>query len=88
MAIEKKLIHFNKKEVFDQKLAEKEILDTSIVFIKDSNMIHTHGEDYRFIGWTVLSNSNVPPDGYDIITDSEHNQLSDSEGLELYIKTY
>lgn len=49
MAIEKKLIHFNKKEVFDQKLAEKEILDTSVVFIKDSNIIHTRGENYQFI---------------------------------------
>lgn len=88
MAIEKKLIHFNNKEVFEEKLAEKEILDTSIVFVKDSNTIHTRGENYQFIKWTVLSNSNVPPDGYDIVTDSEYNQLSDSEGLELYIKSY
>lgn len=49
MAIEKKLIHFNNKEVFEEKLAEKEILDTSIVFVKDSNTIHTRGENYQFI---------------------------------------
>lgn len=86
MAIDKKLIHFNTKDVFDQK--KDQIKDSSIVFVKDANMIYTHGEAYQFIEWTVLSNSNVPPDGYDIITDLEHNQLSDSEGLELYVKSY
>lgn len=54
MAINKKLVHFDTKTIFDQKLAEKEILDTSVVFIKDSNIIHTRGEDYQFIGWSVL----------------------------------
>lgn len=49
MAINKKLVHFNTKAIFDKKLAEKEILDTSVVFIKDSNIIHTHGEDYQFV---------------------------------------
>lgn len=47
--INKKLIHFNNKSTFDQKVKDGEILDTSIVFVKDSNIIHTHGEDYQFI---------------------------------------
>ena len=46
MAINKKLIHFNRKEVFEEKLANNEILDTSIVFIKDSKEIWTHGQFY------------------------------------------
>lgn len=39
MAINKKLIHFKRKEVFEEKLANNEILDTSIVFIDDTNEI-------------------------------------------------
>ena len=47
MAIEKKLIHFKSKSVFNQKLANNEILDTSIVFIKDTQEIWTHGQLYK-----------------------------------------
>ena len=39
MAINKKLIHFNEKSEFEKRLANDEILDTSIVFIKDSKEI-------------------------------------------------
>lgn len=46
MAINKKLIHFKTKAVFDQKLANNELLDTSIVFIKDVKQIWTHGQLY------------------------------------------
>lgn len=49
MVIEKKLIHFNKKEDFKNRLDNNEILDSSIVFVKDSNMIYTHGEEYQWI---------------------------------------
>jgi hypothetical protein len=52
MAIDKKLIHFNTKDTFDQK--KDQIKDTSIVFVKDSNTIYTHGEEYQFVGWSVL----------------------------------
>lgn len=54
MAIEKKLIHFNKETEFKKRLNNSEILNTSIVFIKDVNKIHTHEEDYQFIEWSVL----------------------------------
>lgn len=46
MAINKKLIHFQKKETFNTKLHDGEILDTSIVFIKDTKEIWTHGQIY------------------------------------------
>ena len=54
MAINKKLIHFNEKSEFDKRLANNEILDTSIVFIKDSNEIWTHGNLYKSVNWSVL----------------------------------
>ena len=47
MAINKKLIHFNEKSEFDKRLANNEILDTSIVFVKDSKEIWTHGQLYK-----------------------------------------
>lgn len=65
MAINKKLIHFKTKQNFDNKVANNEILDTSIVFIQDSKEIHTHGTTYKSVNWSVLE----PPKGvfiYDI----------------------
>lgn len=44
--INKNLIHFKTKSVFDQKLTNSEILDTSIVFIQDTKEIWTHGQFY------------------------------------------
>ena len=46
MAINKKLIHFKNKENFDTEVANGNILDTSIVFIKDTKQIYTHGQLY------------------------------------------
>lgn len=43
MAIKKKLVCFKKQANFDQKLREGEISDYSIVFIKDTQRIWTHG---------------------------------------------
>ena len=54
MAINKKLIHFNSKENFDNKVANNEILDTSIVFVKDSKEFYTHGNLYKSVNWSVL----------------------------------
>lgn len=54
MAINKKLIHFKEKENFDSKVANNEILDTSIVFVKDSKEIYTHGNAYKSVNWSVL----------------------------------
>lgn len=47
MTINKKLIHFERKSDFNDKLANNEILDTSIVFIKDSQEIWTHSKLYH-----------------------------------------
>lgn len=45
--INKKLIHFDQNSTFEEK--KDEILDASIVFIKDANKIYTHGTEYQFI---------------------------------------
>ena len=49
MVINKKLIHFNHKEDFEERNNAGDILDSSIVFVKDSHEIYTHGEQYQFI---------------------------------------
>ena len=46
MAINKKLIHFRTKTAFTTELNAGNILDTSIVFIKDTKEIWTHGQLY------------------------------------------
>lgn len=55
MIIDKKLVHFNQNEDFNERNNNGDILDSSIVFVKDTNRIYTHGEKYQFIQWTVLS---------------------------------
>ena len=47
MAINKKLIHFQTMANFEVQLSAGNILDTSIVFIKDAKKIWTHGEFYN-----------------------------------------
>ena len=47
MAINKKLIHFATKANFDTQLANSNIDDHSIVFIKDTGQIWTHGKYYN-----------------------------------------
>lgn len=46
MAIDKKLIHFDKLADFEAQLTAGNILDRSIVFIKDAKKIWTHGTYY------------------------------------------
>lgn len=64
MAIDKKLIHFNRNEDFTIKNNTDEIKDTSIVFIKDTNKIYTHDKEYQFVGWSYLTVD--VPEGYDL----------------------
>ena len=82
MAINKKLIHFNSKENFDNKVASNEILDTSIVFIKDSKEIYTHGNLYKSVNWSVLEKMptiiTVPGAVIQTIPDSGIIDFSDS----------
>ena len=60
MAINKKLIHFQKKATFDTELAAGNILDTSIVFIKDAKLIWTHGNFYGLSEEEAEKLSNLP----------------------------
>ena len=46
MAINKKLIHFKTYQAFNQELEAGNILDTSIVWIKETQQIYTHGQFY------------------------------------------
>lgn len=43
--IDKKLIHFNTKEEYNQQKGN--IKENSIVFIKDSTEIYTHNAEYQ-----------------------------------------
>ena len=46
MAINKKLIHFKTYQAFQTELEAGNILDTSIVWIKETQQIYTHGQFY------------------------------------------
>ena len=59
MVINKKLIHFKNKTKFEEKNNAGEILDSSIVFVKDSNEIYTHGEEYQFVGWSYIKSNSL-----------------------------
>lgn len=70
MAINKTLIHFNKKEKFEEELANNNILDNSIVFIQDSKEISTHGTIYNSVNWSTIDENtivNSNPDLYEIL---------------------
>ena len=72
MAINKKLIHFNKKEDFEREVANGNILDKSIVFIKDTKEIYTHG--------TIYGSGNIDLSNYSTKEEIE-------KALEQYAKT-
>lgn len=60
MAINKKLIHFKTKAAFESQL--NNILDTSIVFIQDANLIWTHGTYYCLPSDEVVISNGIEPD--------------------------
>jgi hypothetical protein len=60
MAINKKLIHFKKKENFENEVANNNILSNSIVFIQDSREISTHGTVYKTVCWSILEENLTP----------------------------
>lgn len=84
MAIEKKLIHFNKNEDFKNRLENNEILDSSIVFIKDTNKIYTHGEEYQWISWSYLKTD--VPTGYSLFITSDGDTWTDVNGDIIFVK--
>ena len=72
MAINKKLIHFNKKSDFESEVAKGNILNYSICFIADTKEIYTHGNYYSQV-------SEAPTDGQKYIrVDGAWYVLSDS----------
>lgn len=82
MAINKKLIHFQKLADFQTQLSAGNILDTSIVFIKDAKQIYTHGQLYS-CSYTeselqeLLNNKADAADLTDILTQA--NQYTDNK---------
>lgn len=69
MAIENTFVHFNNKEDFENSLEKGDIKDTSIIFIKDSKEIYTHGEYYKGgITWKKLESTSEPHSGYKVTT--------------------
>lgn len=76
--IDKKLVHFNEKSKFNEQNTAGNILDTSIVFIKDSNEIFTHKTMYSFMGWSELKID--VPEGYKSLKDSNGIYLRDASG--------
>ena len=74
MAINKKLIHFKTRAAFEIQLADKNILDTSIVFIQDANLIWTHGTYYCLPSDDVVISNGIEPDNdQDLWVDTSDN---------------
>ncbi len=74
MAINKKLIHFKTRAAFEIQLAENNILDTSIVFIKDSNLIWTHGTYYCLPNdEVIITDGTEPTNGQEIWIDTSED---------------
>ena len=84
MIINKKLIHFNHKEDFEERNNAGDILDSSIVFVKDSHEIYTHGEQYQFIEWSYLT-TDVPV-GYSVFMLADGSQWVDCNGQIIFVK--
>ena len=64
MAINKKLIHFKTYQAFNRELEAGNILDTSIVWIKETQQIYTHGQFYNCSAGTDWS-SQIGTNTYD-----------------------
>lgn len=64
MAINKKLIHFKTYQAFNTELEAGNILETSIVWIKETRQIYTHGQFYNCSAGTDWS-SQIGTNTYD-----------------------
>ena len=80
MAINKKLIHFKTKAAFETQLKGNNILDTSIVFIKDANLIWTHGAYYGKS--EIHIGTNEPTNGEIIWINSDNDEMKYWNGTE------
>ena len=75
MAINKKLIHFQTKKKFEEELAKGNLLNTSIVFIKETREIWTHGQLYNcsdLDGYVTITDldKKVDKDGNKVLSDN------------------
>lgn len=86
--INKKLIHFNKRETFDTELKNGNIPDTSIVFIKDTQEIYTHGQIYNANTITIQGPSSLEKAvGFTTtITEEENAILQSSDNKIVWVK--
>lgn len=89
MAINKKLIHFRTKTAFTTELNAGNILDTSIVFIKDTKEIWTHGQLYSCSLTeeeviSIIENSQSISD----LTNALNNKVDKVEGKQLSTNDY
>ena len=75
MVINKKLIHFKNKQKFNEELANGNILETSIVFIQDTQEIYTHG---IFYDGKQVDLSNIETSIQNILNNKQDN-ISDLE---------
>jgi hypothetical protein len=50
MAINKKLVHFNRKVIYEDKLNNGELMDPNLVFVKNTNEIYALNNGYQFVG--------------------------------------
>lgn len=83
--IQKKLIHFNKLANFKKELANGNISDKSIVYIKDSQQIWTHGQYYGFpVDSSISSTSTNPVQNKVVKTelDKKQNKLTIDSDLD------
>lgn len=77
MAINKKLIHFKNKQKFNEELANGNILETSIVFIQDTQEIYTHS---TFYDGKQVDLSNIETSIQNILNNKQDN-ISDLEAI-------
>lgn len=78
-AIQKKLIHFNLLSDFQARLENNDILETSIVFIKDAKLIWTHGEYYCAGSDSSTGSNQYSCDSITIETIESTSQLSNND---------
>lgn len=78
---EKKLIHFNSDS--DYQSQKNDIDGSSIVFVKDSHKIATHGAEYQFQGWSVLTKINpweqLPNGVYAVSADGKPVEVANAD---------
>lgn len=87
MAINKKLIHFKTYQAFNKELEAGNILETSIVWIKDTQQIYTHGQFYNCSAgtdWSSQIGTNIY-DGANYIS-KETNLTDAAMQLDMEIK--